>query len=369
MDFVNRTAFQAAWTMGFQPDGREILVIAVKGTFRIPSNGDEAVPAEAQMPLTEADEFTGEPGLSATLYESDYAHKKPFCDVLVNGAAYAPGGSPVDQVDVSLSIGSIHKRFRVVGDRVWRSGILSAEPSWPEPFTRMPISYDCAFGGVDRDAGDPERIETFRKNPVGVGYHPLTKGFSLNGKPLPNTEASGSPVKNPKGSYQPMSLGPLGRNFESRIPYAGTYNEEWLKSRAPFFPDDFDYRYFQAAPADQWISYPSGGEQVVLENLTPEGRTMFRLPTLRMPVLFLPYTASEKEVEAVIDTVLIEPDEGRVCLTWRVTLPLQQNCFELRQVIVGEQLRNWRISERASRKPHYKNLAEYIDARRGGRSH
>ena len=84
MDFVNETKVEAGWTLGFEPDGRELLVVAIKATFKIPKFGDEPELAENQVPLTAADEFTGEPGYSATLYETDYAHRKPFCDVLLN---------------------------------------------------------------------------------------------------------------------------------------------------------------------------------------------------------------------------------------------------------------------------------------------
>jgi len=66
MNFVNETKFEADWTLGFEPDGRELLVVAIKATFQIPKNGDEPELAEEQVPLTEADEFTGEPGFSAT---------------------------------------------------------------------------------------------------------------------------------------------------------------------------------------------------------------------------------------------------------------------------------------------------------------
>src|SRR5580658_4763240 len=98
MQLINETELKAGWTLGFQKDGREILVVAVKGTFDIPEHGEEANLSREQVPLTESDEFTGEPGLSATVYESDYAHRKTFCDVLLNGSAHAPNGEPSEKV-------------------------------------------------------------------------------------------------------------------------------------------------------------------------------------------------------------------------------------------------------------------------------
>jgi len=336
MDFVNATRLQAGWTLGFEPDGRELLVVAVKGTFLIPEDGEEPVLAETQVPLTEADESTGEPGLSATRYETDYAHRKPRCDVLLNGSAYAPGGRPAAHVTVAMRVGSMTKSFNVVGDRVWDRFLLSSTPTSPKPFAKLPITYDRAFGGVDVDENKPEKIATYLKNPVGVGYYPLTKAKALVGKPLPNTEEIGHPVKTTDGKYLPMSFGPIGRNYESRIPFAGTYDKQWLENRAPFWPDDFNYLYFQAAPADQQIPHPKGGEQVILKNLSPRGIMKFQLPRRSLPILFIRHRGEDLQVNAVIDTILIEPDEGRIMLTWRTSLPLRRNCFEIKQAVIGK---------------------------------
>src|SRR5215813_10890290 len=107
MELLNATGMQAGYTMGMRPDGRELLVVVVKGTFAIPQDWDEPKLAEQQVPLVEADTFTGEPGLSAPIYESDYAPSKPRCDVLLLGSAYAPYGRPAERVRVSLRIGPI----------------------------------------------------------------------------------------------------------------------------------------------------------------------------------------------------------------------------------------------------------------------
>ena len=148
-----------------------LLVVVVKGTFTIPVDGKEPTLAAEQVPLVDADVFTGEPGLSAPLYESDYAPRKPRCDVLLNGSAYAPGGKPTDRVTVSLRVGSLHKSFDVVGNRFWKSGILLIGATAPEPFTVMPISYNNAFGGVDRSQEDPLKHRWYPTNHAGVGYH------------------------------------------------------------------------------------------------------------------------------------------------------------------------------------------------------
>jgi hypothetical protein len=341
MELLNATGMQAGYTLGMDPDGRERIVVAVKGTFTMPKSQGELELAETQVPLVMADQHTGEPGFSATLYESDFAPFKPRCDVLLNGAAYAPGGHPVQSVEVSLRVGRLKKSFNVVGNRRWQKSLFSVKADFAEPFTRMAISYDCAYGGVDADAEQPENKKAYSENPVGIGYLPLTRRDALVGKRLPNTEQVGTPISTPADSYRPMSFGPVGRQFQSRLRYAGTYDQGWLDNTFPFLPTDFDPRYYQAAPADQQIDYLQGKEEVELVNLTPEGRTRFRLPRVEVPVEFTNASFERSTSSAMLDTVIIEPDNRRVMLVWRSSMALRRNVFEVPQAVVGHMPRGW----------------------------
>ena len=320
--------------MGLQPDGRELLVVCVKGTFTIPKNGEEPRLAENQVPLVEADVYSEEPGLSAPVYEIDYAPRKPKCDVLFNGRAYAPKGRPATRVKVSLQVGSVSKSFAVVGHRVWKKGYLSIKPSNPTPFVTMPISYDTAFGGVDENHKDPKKHRAYMENPIGVGFHSYLKSEFVKDKPLPNTEELRKPIKKPDGKYRPMSFGPTGRGWQPRYPLAGTYDQDWIDKVFPFLPADFNEAYYQSAPPDQQIPYPRGGETVTLVNLTPESRTAFRLPYKNIVVWFFMKDGSEKDVPAVADTIVIEPDKGQFTITWRATLPLRKNMFEVELALI-----------------------------------
>src|SRR6476659_818338 len=125
MNLLNATGMAAGYTMGLDKDGRESLVVVVKGTYLIPPvPAAEPVLAPEQVPLVVSDAFAGEPGFSAPVAEIDCAHQKPRCDVLLNGSAYAPNGRPAERVTVSLRVGAMRKSFDVVGDRVWRAGAL-----------------------------------------------------------------------------------------------------------------------------------------------------------------------------------------------------------------------------------------------------
>jgi hypothetical protein len=365
MELLNATAMQAGYTMGLKADGRELLVAVVKGTFTLPLQGEGARLAEEQVPLVEADSFTGTPGLSSPVYETDYAPVKPRCDLLLNGSAYAPGGRPTRRVTVDLQAGSVSKSCEVVGDRFWVSSFGGSLPSPAEPFIAMPISYDRAFGGTDNAHPDPSKHRCFENNHVGVGFHHQTAREFINGTPLPNTEEIGRPVENTRGGYRPMSFGPIGRAWLPRVKFAGTYDQNWIDNIFPFLPPDFDELYYQSAPPDQQMDYPQGGEEVVLRNLTAEVYTSFRLPSLNMPVVFYPRHGENKETNAVVDTIVIEPDLKRFTITWRSHIPLRKNMFEIEQILVGEMPRGW-YRARELGKTYYPSLGALVAAKKGG---
>jgi hypothetical protein len=363
LKLINATGMAAGYTLGMEPSGAESLVVAIKGTFTLPPRGEQPQLAEEQVPLTDADKFTGEPGLSAVTAECDWAPAKPRCDILLNGSAYAPGGKATQRVQVGIKVGAWQKLFMVVGDRNWRGGPVPRAGA-PEPFEVMPISYDRAFGGVDNFHPDPAQHRTYLPNPVGRGYHRLLEPYLVDNTPLPNTEETNAPVTTPNGDYRSMSFGAIGRNFLARYPLAGTYDQNWQDNVFPFLPADFNPAYFQAAPEDQQVDKIVGGEPVILLNLTPDGRRDFQLPVGDVPVVFFGRKSERDEMKAVIDTVIIEPDAARLMIIWRTSLPLKQNIFEIVQVVVGQMSRAWWRSVKTG-KNYCPSLASAVKTRGG----
>ena len=370
MQLVNATKMQAGYTLGVQPDGRELLVAVVKGTFTIPKNGGEPELAKEQVPLVLADEFTGEPGFSAPRYELDFAPRKPKCDVLLNGRAYAPFGKAQARVTVSLRVGTWSKSFDVVGNRVWRPGVFHLGMSEPEPFVVMPISYNNAFGGVDSSLKDEHRY--YLSNHAGVGYSAHKDPKLIDGKPLPNTEETGKPIKQANGSYRPMAFGPIGRAWQQRVKLAGTYDQKWIDETFPFLPADFKDEYYQAASADQQIDHLQGGEEVELINLTNSGRVHFKLPRIGTPFRIFYQNGDATTVAGALDTLLFEPDLERFTMHWRCCVPLRKNIFEIKFVVPGDPPRRW--FQKAGVLPgvhRFESLAEWVawrNQRRQGQS-
>lgn len=337
MRVFNRPGYLHQHTMGMDVAGREFCVMVIKGTFDFPDrSGGTVTPAAEHTPLVYADEATGEPGFSGTLWETDFAFRKPKCDIVLQGAAYAPGGKKTERVQAGLRVGNWQKSFHVVGHREWRVFGPSVRATDPYPFTRQPFGYDTAFGGVDQLDPDDPKPPAYMNNPHGHGFASFRNQALLSGQPLPVTEEVGAPVTTPYEDYRPMALGPIWRGRPDRLKYGGTYDEKWQEQVFPFLPADFDERYYQQVGADQQIDKPQRAQEVVLLNLTPAGREVFRLPDPGLQVrLFRGWTTAFDGV-LYPDTMLFDTEARQVSLVWRVQVPLKRIITEFTEMWIGK---------------------------------
>lgn len=340
MNLINHTAMVAGYTTSHNTDGSECLVVVIKATYRLPYGGEAVELMNEQVAITLADTATDEPGMSAPEYECDYCLEKPKVDVLLLGSAYAPKGIPAGLVPVGLRVGTMTKAFNVHGKRQWRAHLLGAIVgiSKAEPFTKQAISYDIAYGGTETGPHQ-EKALAYALNPIGCGYNPHTS--FADGQAVAQTESPMQPVSSPSGSYLPMSFGPLGRNWAQRVRFAGTYDIQWQENDFPFLPNDFDPRYFQSAPEDQQLDELVGGELVILANLThpaltPSGRLTFHLPNLAMHISLIPKQGVPERVAARADTLVLEPDNQRFTVVWRVVQDLHNDIMRYTAIEIGE---------------------------------
>jgi len=338
MDLKNKTPFAAERVVLQDPTGRDVLVVVLKATYRFSPDGVVSI-AEKQAPIALADEHYGEPGASSVRYESDLALRKAGTDVILIGNAYAPAGETVAELDVSLSVGSVQRTVRVFGDRFWRNPLGFASISSPEPFEKIPLVYERAFGGRDCSAEDPEHHEQEARNPVGMGLIVARSGLPLDGIRLPNIEDAHALIRSPTDRPTPAGFGYIGRHWQPRVALAGTYDDAWKLDRAPLLPDDFDERYFNGAHA-QLIApdYFVGGEPVELFNCSVDGPVRFVLPTLRPKISALGWLGAATPMVAHCDTVTIEPDERRFSLVWRATCDVYKKMHDIARIVVEAKL-------------------------------
>lgn len=319
----NQSPFAAIDLLSITKRAEERLVVCVAGRFDLPRPGGSTRsaprPSEAQAPPPLQDQYWGEPGSSSLRYEGQTAYERPGTDVLVSGRAFAPRGSRATHAMISVRVGGLRRSAVAIGDRVWRREATGLVPSEPVPFESIPLLYERSFGGAvpPRDDGGPRAFEA--RNPVGVGFY--TDEFEAEGKPLPNFEDESALIRDFTDRPAPVGFGPIARSWQPRLAYAGTYDERWLERRAPLFPDDFDERFFQAAPPDAVVTpWLKGGEPVVLEGLSPDGSIAFALPEHRLVAEAVFRDRTDRR-SLVLDAVHIEVDERRVMLLWRASFP------------------------------------------------
>lgn len=329
----NHTPFAAERSWVRDKNGAEVWLVAVRGTFALSLNGTLNI-AEVQNEVCLAPKYIGDPGQSSLLYESDLQHTKLQTDVIVHGHAYAPAGKYVSQTDVGIKAGNIFKKLRVFGDRSWKSGFFGMKASRPEPFDKMPIVYERAFGGWDQRAENPKKHSWEPKNPVGTGF--AVEANHLAGQKLPNIEYPDRLITSWKQRPDPAGFGPIAGHWQSRLQYAGTYDQKWQDDKQPLLPDDFDERFHQCAPFDQQATgYLQGGEQVEIFNLTPQGHLKFRLPVVKLH-FNTKFGRERIDHFANIHSVIIEPDYPRLIMVWHTMLSCHSKVLKLETTTITD---------------------------------
>ena len=323
----NNTPFAAERCWVRDMDGAEVWLVAVKGTFAIKPNGALEL-AEEQLPVCMAPKFLGDPAASSLLYDSDLHHKKLRTDVVLHGHAYAPQGKPVTQLDVRLKVANLDKTLRVLGDRVWEESVFGLKLTDPKPFTRMPLTYERAFGGTDVMEDEPKHRGWEPRNPIGAGF--AVRKEHLFGAPAPNLERANHLIRNWNDRPDPVGFGPIPGHWSPRVELAGTYDEKWQRERQPLLAEDFDERYFQCAPADQQMpGFLKGGESVELSNLTLNEGLHFRLPRVTLGFSTRFDDGSRELHRADLHTVILEPDLPRLSVIWHTHLPCHHKVLKL----------------------------------------
>jgi len=269
MEVINNTPFEFIPVPNYDREGREVFTNIVKGTFTLRTNQSLTI-ADEQVPITMADEFWGDPGISPVKYESDLAIFKPATDLVLLGFAHHYRGKKIRKIDVTFGTGKTKKRVT----------LKSAEAR-----ERIPLYTLENFG---------QKKGLLKSTQLGNGF----------------------------GFYP--------KQYKPRARYAGTYDDRWRADRFPFLPEDFDYRFFQAAyPELITRSYLRGNERIFAENVSPLGSILIDLPDIRLDVETVFEQKAMKE-KAVLDTVILEPEEKRLLLVWRQMIPCHSMIKDIR---------------------------------------
>jgi hypothetical protein len=333
MELINATAVPARILTGalLAPENR-IGTITAKATFRI-SNGRADLDTQDPYPLFDDDHET-EFGL---LPNDLLPRRDQVFEVLVLGAAYAPGGASVAQSRVDVAVGSERRALAVFGTRVWEPGGSPTEMSAPLQFTRMPLTASNAYGGrtlleVDREA----YLEVSElDNPDGKGFdpEPFAQGLAQvmgcpDGYPrydrrreLPNVERDGERIATRDDKPMPA--------FWSAIPMDFGIHGKRSVGREALERGELDIRedVFHRAHPDWIIERPERAAKVVMEGVSPRGPMSFALPEIRVLADYV--TGGRRGViELEPHLLALLPEEERGYLVYRHAFEFDYEPFE-----------------------------------------
>jgi hypothetical protein len=242
-------------------------------------------------PLVAKDVHRDEDPTKSLVMASDLVPFRPRVDVWMTGHAHAPGGCPVRVGLVRLAIyrGStrlLDKVVHVQGDRTQADAA-------PAAFERLPLVYERAYGGAGFDA-----------NPVGVG---------ADDRPaLPN-------LIHPDHPEHTACFAPISRYWRVRRQHITSELRRELDRPIPHLGGGLDWRYFQAAPADQQLDRLAGDEWLVLDGIDATLlRLQTRLPKIRGVARLVGQGGGVGDAIALeADTLAIDADAKEVRVTWR----------------------------------------------------
>jgi len=345
------------------PEGGQILSVVCKRTYHVDSHGRLS---RAPEPVPLFEDFILDPAASTVLvHDTDLVPFKPLTDVLVLGHAYSP--KPATSVLTAVRIGERSKQVLAMGDRrasLSRTGQVSF--SAPEPFERMPLGYDRAYGGIDavaearlgdptapikaclpREAQGPGSSEySYPRNFAGKGYLIEATPDAVETLVLPNLEDPAdrlTPDRVVVGSTRawpkmplPASYGVVDYGWFPRIAFMGVVPlhepehavfEEVRRGFAPasiltetfLSPDpEVDFRFTSCGSLGLQLPHLSGDEEIVLYNLHPSlPKWEIRLPGERPAIATDGRNGKMNKTNPVIQTITIEPDQDRVTVVWR----------------------------------------------------
>lgn len=326
LQLQNNTRFAAGIALFPNEQAIDTLYVMVKATFDI---GKNFTLANEQVPPTAADVYWTEPGKSSLKYASDMHTGKPATDIIMLGHACVPGQKEATQLDVSLTVGKVSKTVQVFGDRQWKDGKITR----PAPFKTMAMVYEKAYGGVHIANGQIADAET--RNPVGRGFAGARKANEMNGVPLPNLEDPKNLINEHTDQPAPAGFGFCAPNWQPRVAFAGTYDDAWQKTRAPYLPTDFDNRFLNMAhPELVYPGYLHGNEPVTITNMHPDGTFQFELPQVN-PVTRVVVGKRVEQPVFNLETLILEPNQRKLSLVWRAAMPCDKQMLKISEIKIG----------------------------------
>lgn len=268
---------------------------------------------QGELNLSEV--FYGKADESSVKYDSDLITYKKNSDVIINANSYSyyeEKKSWQCGVKIFDPNNNLIKDYflNVKGKKELMKLGLIWIPSLREKASEVPLIYEKSYGGTIRNK-DEKVIKMYPYNPVGCG---IKKIADIND----TTYAPQISHANKLFTKAPAGFGFIGKTWKSRLKYIGTYDDNWVKNKHPYLPDDFDYMYYQAANPELIMDgYLEAGTIIELYNLTKNSNlAYFKVPNFEL-VARLKFHIGETFQKMNLDTLIIDindEDEAKHCI-------------------------------------------------------
>ena len=309
--------------------------------------------------------------------DTDLFRKVHFTDVIVKGHIHTPANQPQTTLEAGVRVGSVFRQMTVTGQRFLDTSSATPRFTPPEPFTKIPLIWEEAYGGTDspnEDIGDLWDLKKtgesmgkdlsflnlcrYRRNPFGKGYVLQIKP-EHEGMPLPRIEFSddrltlerlvvGQPLSwhampspacflwQPYGSFPRMCFlgGKISGAMNDQVPHMDMPEFTFGYTRADLFEQmEADKlvehpRFFNGAHPALQVPSLTKTTPITLFHFDPDQPEFtFHLPC-KPPTLKLVPPGQNQTYRATgqLSTVVIDMDQKQCTTTWhcfvRTRLPV-----------------------------------------------
>jgi len=317
-------------------------LLTAKATFTVTSTGSTRLETQTPVPLFEADEVTRD-----GVFPGDMVPRQDDAfEVILLGAAYAKRAG---RSLVELSVGPHRRSLQVSGPRRWITAGGTPTISPPEPFERMPMTWEHAYGGSAEcwlDARSPFEIN-HPWNKYGLGFDAarfaadLGKAFRAPpGYPrlrpdyvraLPRCEHPDHPIRTWTDDPLPYCWATMPTDIGL---HARLASDHMRTRKEPLSQADMLAHIYHRAHPD-WVLPPLAPDaRVSLKGATPSGPWAFTLPRLRVAA---DYVLGERRGTRNLTPhmLVLLPEESRFYIVYRhfFTMKIEGPCersFRLR---------------------------------------
>jgi hypothetical protein len=296
MIVCNETPFEVELFRSALGKQRSLAVVVVKATVAFDETGRLTLdPSPVSVIRAPKSVFGFE-------METDGTLAKPAVDVVTIGSARPLNGARTREMLVGFTVGDLHARAAVFGDRQWHKSTFGWRIGDPMPFESMPVSWSNAFGGVSRKRGVPA---LHPENPAGKGYVADLAELA-DGQALPNVEDPAALIRSPDDRPSPIGFEPLSATSPIRVQHSLAHASDASVSRA----------HFNVAHPRWQIPRLHGGTIVRLLGWHPHGADVFALPEIGL-LADVRLEDRSYQYPLRLDCLCLFPNENRFTMTWR----------------------------------------------------